>query len=106
MPTITQEAQTLTDRIVAYCKPEKVILFGSVARQHSGENSDIDLFIIKESKKKRPFRVKEIYEALRGISRHYPLDAIVYTPQEIQKRLALGDYFIKRVLSEGKVLYG
>ena len=68
MQTITQEVKLLTDRIVAYCKPEKVILFGSVARQHSGENSDIDLFIIKESKKKRPFRVKEIYEALRGVS--------------------------------------
>ena len=39
------------------------------------------------------------------MERHYPLDILVYTPAEIEKRLRLGDYFVTRVLQEGKVLH-
>lgn len=106
MRDIQKEARILTNKIIDYCKPKKVILFGSAARGERMPDSDIDLLVIKESDKKRAFRVKEIFEALRGIRRDYPLDVIVYTPEELEKRLVLGDYFIKRVAGEGKVLYG
>lgn len=105
MKDVLQEAEFLVDRIVDYCKPKKVILFGSVARGDNKEDADIDLLIIKDSLKKRPFRVKEVFEALRGLKRNYPLDPIVYTPEEIRERSMLGDYFIERVLKEGKILY-
>lgn len=106
MNDLQDEKQTIINKIAKYCKPEKIILFGSFARGKEGVNSDIDLLIIKDSDKKRPFRVKEVFEALRGMSRNYSLDPIVYTPQEIDERLALGDYFIKEVFKEGKVVYG
>lgn len=99
------ETQNVVNKIASYCKPEKIILFGSFARGKERNDSDIDLLIIKDSEVKRPFRVKEIFEAVRGMSRNYPLDPIVYTPKEISKRLALGDYFIKEVLEKGKVMY-
>lgn len=100
---IQEETDLIVKKIVDFCNPEKVILFGSVARGKVGKDSDIDLLIIKKSDKKRPYRVKEIFEALRGIEREYPLDPIVYTPEEIEARSNLGDYFIKSVLDEGKV---
>lgn len=50
-------------------------------------------------------KIKEVFEALRGINRNSPLDPIVYTPKEISNRIKLGDFFIKRVLKEGKVVY-
>lgn len=100
------EAKYLTEKIVQNYKPAKIILFGSVARNEASVHADIDLLIVKESDEKRPFRVKKIFEAIRGIPRFYPLDPIVYTPKELQDRLELGDYFIKKVLSEGKALYG
>lgn len=106
MKTIYEEAQILTDKLVSNYKPLKVILFGSVAKGKAHANSDIDLFIIKNSTKKRPLRIKEVFEALRGIQRNYPLDPIVYTPNEVEKRLALGDYFVKKVFQEGQVLHG
>lgn len=105
MRDVLQETKILVERIVSFCKPEKVILFGSLARGQIKKDSDIDLLIIKDSVKKRVFRVKEIFEALRGLKRDFPLDPIVYTPKELKHRLMLGDYFIKRVLKEGKVLY-
>ncbi len=31
---------------------------------------------------------------------------IVYTPKELEERLACGDFFIREVLEKGEVLYG
>lgn len=106
MNSIQLETQKIVQKIAEYCKPEKIILFGSIARGEEKKDSDIDLLIIKNSDKKRPFRVKEVFEALRGMNRRSPLDPIVYTPEEVNKRLSLGDYFIKKVLKEGRVVYG
>jgi predicted nucleotidyltransferase len=100
-----EEIKRIVESLSDY-RPEKVILFGSVACGKERENSDIDLLIIKESRLKRPFRVKEVFETLRNVKRQFPLDVLVYTPKEIEQRLALGDFFIKRVLAEGKVIYG
>jgi predicted nucleotidyltransferase len=106
MNSLFNETQMIVERIARYCKPEKIILFGSLSRGSENNASDIDLLIVKKSDKKRAFRTKEIFEALRGLERSYPLDPIVYTPEEISERLALGDYFIKEIIEQGKVMYG
>lgn len=105
MQNLLKEAKLLAQTIVKNSKPEKIILFGSAARGDYHANSDIDLLIIKRSNKKKAYRIKEIFEFLRSTPRKYPLDPIVYTPNEIKKRLYLGDYFIKRIMTEGKILY-
>lgn len=84
-------------------RPEKIILFGSAARGEFEEGSDLDLFIIKETKLPRHQRPLKIYPFLDD--RSLPIDFIIYTPQEFKERLSLGDFFIKRILKEGKVLY-
>ncbi|OGM14945.1 hypothetical protein A3A76_05680 [Candidatus Woesebacteria bacterium RIFCSPLOWO2_01_FULL_39_23] len=104
MNRLVNETQKIVNKVADYCKPDKIILFGSLARGEEKSGSDIDLLIIKDSNKKRPFRVKEVFEAIRGVERNLQLDPIVYTPDEISKRLALGDYFIKEILEEGKVM--
>jgi hypothetical protein len=42
----------------------------------------------------------------RLIKRHVAVDMIVYKPEEVEDRLALGDPFVKKIYREGKVLYG
>lgn len=106
MNDIQEEVKALVTKLVEGYKPQKVIVFGSVARGEIRKDSDIDLLIIKNSDKKRPFRIKDVFAAIRGLDRSYSLDALVYTPAELEKRVSLGDYFITRVLAEGKVLYG
>lgn len=106
MQSPLDEANLLAKEITRNYKPEKIILFGSAARGDYHLNSDIDLLVIKKSDKKKAYRIKEVFESLRKVKRTYPLDPIVYTPDEIEERLALGDYFIKRIMNEGKILYG
>ena len=40
------------------------------------------------------------------IDRNMAADMLVYRPEEFEHLIKLGDPFIKRILSEGRVLYG
>ena len=64
--TAVDEAKLITSKIVSGYNPEKVILFGSTARGTRNSESDIDLLIIKDTNKKRPFRVKEVLRLYVG----------------------------------------
>ena len=84
MTNILDEAKFLAGKIAKNYNPKKIVLFGSVARGTNSSNSDIDFLIIKESSQTRPFRIKKVFESIRGVKRNYPLDTIVYTPSEIE----------------------
>lgn len=103
--TLNQELKNILERIISGYQPQKIILFGSAIRGEMRKDSDIDLFIVKNDPDKRPFRAAKVYGALDQLDRQYPLDVIVYTPSELESRKSLGDYFVKNVLSEGRVLY-
>jgi predicted nucleotidyltransferase len=93
----------IKDKIVQEIKPEKIILFGSYAWGEPTEDSDVDLFIIQKSKEPRRIRQKELRRKLWGSD--VPMDLLVYTPEEIEKRLEIDDPFILHILNKGKVLY-
>lgn len=96
------QIQKLTQKIVKEFQPEKVILFGSQAWGKPEENSDVDLFIIKETDDTRKLAVK-IDSFL--FPRPFPIDLIVYKPTQVEKRKKLGDFFITNILNKGKILY-
>lgn len=100
-----QELQKIINALKAY-QPEKIILFGSVARGEFGPDSDLDFLIIKKGvdRLRRGERYSQVSKLLG--SYEFPMDLLVYTPYEIKKRLYLGDPFIKKILTEGRVLYG
>jgi predicted nucleotidyltransferase len=93
----------IKDKIVQEIKPEKIILFGSYAWGEPTEDSDVDLFVIQKSKEPRRIRQKELRRKLWGSD--VPMDLLVYTPEEIEKRLEIDDPFILHILNKGKVLY-
>jgi len=82
--------------------PDKIILFGSLAKGTITENSDIDMLIIKDTNKRRVERIKDV---LSIVDYDIPFEPVVFTNKELQKRLALNDFFIKNILKEGKILY-
>ncbi len=94
----------ITERIVEKYKPEKIILFGSYAWGKPHEDSDIDLFIVKESKKKRHEREYELRMKLIG-NKFPPMDLLIYTPAELKRRFQIEDFFIEDIFKKGKVLY-
>lgn len=97
-----QEIEALRDQIVRRFHPRKIILFGSHATNATGTDSDVDLLVITEFEGS-PIR-KEIEMSL-GLEHRFPLDLLVRTPQDIAKRCALNDFFIREILNTGQVLY-
>ncbi|MDP3772002.1 MAG: nucleotidyltransferase domain-containing protein [bacterium] len=104
MNTVPKKIQEVVDKIVREYQPEKIILFGSWAWGTPHEDSDVDLFIMKESEQKRIDRERELRKKLYG-NRFPPLDLFMYTPAETARRLSMDDFFIKEIIEKGKVLY-
>ncbi|HHT9132592.1 MAG TPA: nucleotidyltransferase domain-containing protein [Candidatus Tripitaka californicus] len=98
-----KEIRSILEQLIRVYKPEKVILFGSLARGERREGTDIDLFIIKRDIP--DLGVDRIRQLDTLIKYKLATDFIVYKPQEMSQRVKLGDPFIKSILKEGKVLY-
>ena len=79
---------------------QRVILFGSVAREEIGEWSDLDLIVVLNSDQPFIKRLGLLYERIQP---RVGLDLMAYTPQEFE---AIRERpFIRQALREGKVLY-
>ncbi|MBU0512881.1 MAG: nucleotidyltransferase domain-containing protein [Chloroflexi bacterium] len=90
------------DRVVEQFQPEKVILFGSYAYGSPTPDSDVDVLVVLPFKGKNPEKATEIWMASRP---RFPIDIMVRKPQELQRRLELGDVFLQEIIERGTVLY-
>lgn len=97
--------QSILQKLITEDAPQKVILFGSYAYGAPGSDSDIDLLIIKETSDRFIDRWVTVQRILTGIHRGLPVETLVLTPQELEKRLAIGDQFIAEIVEKGKILY-
>jgi len=95
----------IVEKIKTEYQPQKIILFGSYAYGTPTEDSDIDLFIIKETDKERIYRFAEVKTLIYEPERRISISPLVYTPEELAERLATGDSFVEEVMSKGEVLY-
>ena len=90
-------------KVVDELKPEKIVLFGSYAYGLPNSHSDVDLLVIlktKASLKDRSWAVSRLL-----LPRPFPVDILVKTPKELEKALKSGDFFLKEILTRGRVLY-
>lgn len=100
---LTEEIlQEVVRRIVAAVQPEKIILFGSAARQEMGPDSDLDLLVIKSCRNRRE-TARRIRRSLLGIG--VSKDIIVATPQDLERYKDTVGLIYRPALKEGKVLY-
>ena len=79
-----------------------VILFGSRAKGSEKEWSDIDICIIADTENKRRLASRLQTE----IESELPIDIIVYTPSEWVACIKDDSSFAKKILTEGRILYG
>jgi len=98
-----QELDQIITRMIRLCQPEKIILFGSYANGTALENSDLDLFLVQDTKESAVERSAMIRENLRDFL--LPMDILVYTPDEVEKDKDRKFTFVHEVLKSGKVLY-
>ena len=90
-------------RIVARFDPQKVIVFGSVARGQTGPDSDVDLLVVMPVHGSRRKAAIEIDCELIGIA--VPVDVIVVTPEELERDADQIGTALRPALREGRVLY-
>jgi uncharacterized protein len=93
----------IKEKIVREINPEKIILFGSYAWGEPTEDSDVDFLIIKKSDEPRRSRQISLRQKLFGSG--VPMDLLIYTPEELEKRMSIRDVFIRKILRDGKLIY-
>lgn len=92
----------LCEKIVDTFRPQKVILFGSYANGVPHLDSDIDLLVVM------PFSGRGHEQAVkirRELDSTMPLDLLVRTPEQVQERIDMEDFFMREIVEQGKVLY-
>jgi predicted nucleotidyltransferase len=103
--SINEYIEFVLNKLISFYAPQLIYLFGSQARNDANEDSDIDFLIIKESNKPKRLRALEFRKELRG-QNCYPVDILVYTPQEFKDECNIKGTIAYHVKKEGKLLYG
>lgn len=96
------DLQNITQKIVKQFQPNKIILFGSQVWGEPNRDSDFDLMILKDTDNTR-----QLAQAIDGsiFPRPFPIDIIVYTPWQMERRCQSGDQFMNKIMTEGTTLY-
>ena len=92
--------QSLVDKIKEKFHPQKIILFGSYAYGTPKNGSDLDLLVIMDTdlrSYKQSAIIRQTLDESFGVI--FPMDIIVRTPAETQKRMREGDFFIQHILN-------
>lgn len=89
--------------IVEWFDPDRVIRFGSHALGDAGPDSDLDLFIEMDTDL-QPLQRTVMVDTAFGL-RRWPMDVLVYTPEEVERLRGLHGTLLKMIEGEGKVLY-
>jgi uncharacterized protein len=90
-------------RIVDQFHPEKIILFGSYARNEFTEDSDFDFLIVMPVENSQRQKANEIDLALAD--RTIPIDIIVVTPEQYESRKDLIGTIVNVAAVEGIIIY-
>jgi len=97
-----EKINEFVNKIAKKFKPEKIILFGSYGYGNPNKDSDIDMLVVISSRKRPVDLAVQIRSAVRA---PFPVDLLVRTPKQIEKRLSMNDFFIKEIVTKGRVLY-
>lgn len=93
----------VVERLATQLQPDCVILFGSYAYGTPTPDSDVDLLVVLDTRASATERYLEVSRLL--YPRPFPVDILVRTPEEIEQALGKNDFFIKEILTQGRVLY-
>jgi predicted nucleotidyltransferase len=95
--------QAFAAAIAREFQPERIILFGSHARGETTPDSDVDLLVVMPRNGKT--RYEQAFEIRQKITAGFPLDLVVRSPEEVQERMGMNDWFMHDIFREGVTLY-
>jgi len=99
---LVQEMNRCVRLLREHGSPEKVILFGTLAKGLVHEWSDIDLVVVEQTH--LPFfqRLKKVRKLLQP---RVGMDIMVYTPEEFDQLCADRPFFKEEIVSKGEIVY-
>jgi predicted nucleotidyltransferase len=108
VPVLTQRRRVpaaairrFVDAVARQFKPDRVILFGSYARGTPRPESDVDILVVMET----PVEAEQSLLIRQAVPCDFGIDLLVMTPSTLRRRLELGDFFLKEVTEQGRILY-
>lgn len=102
-PASDPVVREIVDRLVRAVDPDKVVLFGSRARNAAAERSDYDVLIVKATSENRYRRLMPARSALWGVG--VPVDLLWYTPEELEEWSEVKAHVATQAVSHGIVVY-
>ena len=97
-------ARAMVARIVARFAPDRIIVFGSLARGETGPDSDIDLLVVMRLiDGSRRSTAVAILQELAGFEA--PKDVVIVTPEEFATGRDLVGTVVFPAVREGRELY-
>jgi predicted nucleotidyltransferase len=104
MAQVSQEViDAIVQRIVAVAQPERIILFGSAAREEMRPHSDVDVLVIKGGVFDQSQLLGDIYMNLHGVGQ--AVDVILVTPEQVERYRNTHCLIIAPALREGREIY-
>jgi len=91
------------ERLVDGFRPDRIILFGSQARETADDRSDVDILVVCSFEGKRRHLMLEMDRALSGLD--YAFDVLILRPEEFQIDSLIAGTVGRYASKEGKVLY-
>lgn len=99
---MASKIERFTREIVRQFGPEQIVLFGSHAYASEEPGSDVDLLVIFAGDGNAADRSLDI---LKSLNPDFPLDLLTRSAGEVERRMMMGDPFIREILDKGKTLY-
>src|SRR5512137_2918131 len=96
------QIKNFSRRVAKEFRPHRIILFGSYANGKPTPDSDVDLLVVMPFEGRPADKSVEIRMKLMP---HFPLDILVRTPENIEHRSSMGDFFMQDILRKGRILY-
>jgi predicted nucleotidyltransferase len=101
--TLDEWLPAIVARVTERFDPERIVLFGSLARGNAGRDSDIDLLVVFRDAVQRRSTAVALRLAIADIPA--PVDFVVTDLEEIERRGHIAGPALGAALREGKVVY-
>jgi HEPN domain-containing protein len=99
-----KDAQKASDAIVKTLNPISVILFGSLAREGTGNDMDL-LVITGDEEGDGEDKNILLHKCLKKFYRHFSIDSFIVSLPALHKYYSEGSPFLNLIFKEGRTLY-
>lgn len=97
------DIEFIKERLIKKFDPQRVILFGSQAREDADANSDVDLLVLTNPNGNRRNLMLEMDRELRGLN--FARDIIILSDEEFNRDKLISGTIARYAYLEGKTLY-